>query len=173
MVTRSNYGKRRNNSYKGHNNKSYSPKRQKNYYHTKSNYNKKNKLMNLFGKKVIVSFLIVIGLGYLADNFTLPYVSGLSQISWAVFTFYLLKNVFVYVNKLNMANDLSMWVSKIISFFLALFGLFFGFILYGASEINGSSYSAGLGILFFGISILGGFMLFRANRRYGHVYINR
>lgn len=138
-----------------------------------------HKVKRLFrGKLRVLTFGIIAFIcSFVAFNFKDVEIFGwINTIAWLIFAFYLYRNVFHYVNSLDMANDLSMWISRIIGGIIAFFGLFISFFSYGFSTVmtGGSDpLSTGLSIVFFGLGLLGCFMLFRTKRRYPHLYVNR
>ncbi len=103
-----------------------------------------------------------------------PFLKLLNIVSWSIFSVYLYKGIFGWVNLLDMSNDLLLWILRTIGAIFCLVGLLVGWTMFFAGLIfNVDPIGTGLGIIFLGLGFLGVFMLFRSRRRYPHLYLNR
>jgi len=135
---------------------------------TKGKGYKKSKPKLKVGYKILIFIILSAILTYLAFELQSSILKWLNAISWILLTFFLLKGIFIYVNKINLLNDLNIWLLRIIGVILIFIGLFFGISFFiGGLVANADPFSIGISILLFGVAILGFFMVFRFNRRYG------
>ena len=117
-----------------------------------------------------VSLVLVFIAFYVKNGF----FKFLNIVSWVILSFYLYKDIFALINLLDMSNDFLLWILRIIGGIVGSIGLFFGGIMFfGGLMLNADPLTMGLGTVFFGLGFLGAFMMFRSNRRYGHLYVNQ
>lgn len=130
--------------------------------------------INFRGWKVILLLVAVsIVIAYFTHQLENDTLGVLNVISWSALAFYLYKDVFKWVNHLDMSNDLTFWLSRIVALILCFIGITVGGVFISVGSAINSPINTGLGILFFGMAFLGAFMLFRTKRRYPHIYINQ
>jgi len=120
-------------------------------------------------KIILLLFAISITIAYVAFEIKNGFLNFLNVVSWIVLAVYLYKDVFKYINSLDMSNDLIFWISKIISGIGTFICLFLGLFFISAHQ---NQLITGLGILFIGAGLLGLFVLFRTKRNYNHIYVN-
>jgi len=159
------YRKSRRSSHKNRRGKKY-------YKHSKS---RKTKFSGLkLWHKIIISFIIAVIISILSINFDFGFLGFLNFVGWVVFSFYLYKRAFIFVNSLDLANDLYLWLLRGLGVVIAGVGLYFGLLILLAGSIFGlDAFSVGTSIIFLGLAALGIFMVFRSKRRYPHLFINR
>jgi len=91
--------------------------------------------------------------------------------AWIYFSFVLYKDVFVWANRVSMANDLALWGLRILGGLVFFVGMYIGLITLVASALITNSASASIPIfsLLAGLVLLGAFIAFRTNRRHNVV----
>ena len=124
--------------------------------------------------RVVYSVVIAVVVSIIAFYTQNGFLKFANLVAWCFAAFFLYKNLFYWTNRLDMSDDLKLWGLRILGGVMAFVGLLFGGIMFFGSLVGGlDPLSMGLSVLFFGAGVLGAFMLFRTNRRYGHLYVNR
>jgi len=140
-------------------------------------YNKRHKN---YGSNGSPSWLKTLGVGivsyilaHIAFRIGNEFLVFLNFVSWTIFAFLLYKNIFVWINNLDMSNDLIFWGARLIFGIIGGFATIFWFTSMFANAFSKNPLLTGINILVFGLVVLSGFVMFRTTRRYGHMYINR
>jgi len=129
-----------------------------------------------FGRwnNIICSLIISIIIAIIAFNTQNGFLKFLNIVSWAVFSFFLYKNIFYFVNSVDLSDDLKYIGMRIAGVVISVIGFIFGSIFFFWGFIgNADPMTMGISMVLFGLGVLGAFMTFRTNRRYGHIYVNR
>ena len=118
-----------------------------------------------------ISLLVAISLSFLKYQLNLGYLVGISTIFWTVFMLALYMRLLKRINKLDLRNDLNLWLLRIAGGLMVGIGSFFGIFMTTFSAIYGDPIAIGISILVVGLVIPGAFALFRSTRRYPIVYV--
>ena len=124
--------------------------------------------------KVVSSVVFASIISIIAYSVQFPRLRSLNALVWIVVDYYLYRDVFKHVNSIDISDDLKFWGVRIVGLIVAVIGFSFGFIYYAAAGMShyDPAYTA-IAVLAFGLCALGVFMLFRTNRRFAHIYVNR
>lgn len=132
------------------------------------------RFLNKYWKSVVYSFVISIAIGVIAIYLDNTFLKVINIFSWFVLSFFLYKQIFFLVNRIDLSNDLNFVIMKIIGVAFAFTGLFIGGTFFlGGVIMNLHPITMGVGILILCFGFLGLFMVFRTKRRFNHLYVNR
>jgi len=119
----------------------------------------------------LVAAIVLSGSYYL---FHIGLIKAVSALTWVIFSFFLYRRVFHYINSVDMSDDLKYWAMRIGGAIITLIGLFFAFpFLFTAVLFRYEPFTMGIAIVIGSLAVLGAFIAFRTNRRYTHIYVNR
>lgn len=123
-------------------------------------------------RNAIISVAIAIFIAALAFHFNNPTLKTINLIAWVVADFFVYSGAFGYVNNLDLSNDLTYWVMRIVGGLIGVIGLFFGGLFFFAGlASNMDPISIGIGILLLGLFLLAAFIELRGKRRATGLYI--
>ena len=137
------------------------------HYNSSNNFN-----LHHFGSsktgRFFIALLIAVAAYLLAVNITNSLFLWLEAAAWIYFAFILYKDVFIWANRVSMADDLAFWGLRILGGFVFIFGIYMAFFTAVASIFSRGVAAMSIPIycLLGGLILLSAFIAFRTNRRY-------
>ncbi len=155
------------------NNKNYTTHNHKKYNSHKSRHYKKS-IFSRTWIKALLWLSISIITAMVTIKFNYEFLNYINAFVWIIFSFYLYAGAFRFINSLNMANDLSLWLLRIISSIVSLLSFYFGIIILLSLYLTrGNPFFVGFGIITLGLGLLAAFMTFRTERGYSKTFFIR